>query len=233
MNGFRWISGLFLVIGMLFAVQSAAAHRPSFGDQQELTEIENIDISNAFYRQLGSPSQVDAYVFDAQAGERLHAGINIPALTGLEEYQVSVALFGPGLPEAGHDVLPEVHPEDLGALVFSPAVSEDFFEPFTQTRYWGRQQIDMDLPETGTYYLLVWSSEGKSGKYVLDVGEAEVFGPADLLRFPVWWLQARLYFGQGPVLALAGMLLLITAVAVITLRGGFTRLGKPRSQNEI
>ena len=63
---------------------------------------------------------------------------------GLEDYGVSVALFGPGLPTADYAALPPGSPADLGAAVFPTPPGADFFEPFTQTNYWGRQRLDVD-----------------------------------------------------------------------------------------
>ena len=102
-------------------------------------------------------------------------------------------------------------------MIFPSRVTEDFFEPFTQTNYWGRQEINLNLPSAGTYYLLVWQPDGKAGKYVLDTGRAEVFGPGDLFRFPIWWVRVHIFFGHGPWLALAAALILL-AVGLLVIR---------------
>jgi hypothetical protein len=205
---------------LITSVIPVSAHRPDWGDQNGATRIEDIQVSFAFYRELKTTDQVDVYEFDARAGEHLHAGINIPDLPELQDFGVSVAMFGPGLPaanESTHGSLPADHPEDLGMLVFESQKSENFFESFTQTNYLGRQQIEVDLPEDGTYYLLVWHPSGERGKYVLDVGRREVFGMGDLFLFPVWWIQARIYFGQGPqIIAVAFMVIMGAALALFT-----------------
>jgi len=198
----RFLPALIL---LLAAVPTASAHRPDWSSGEGATPIADIVTSWAYYRDLSGPEQVDVYAFTASAGDSLHAGINIPAIGGLERYGVTVALFGPGLPTANPADLPPGHPEGLGAIVFPTAVSEDFFEPFTQTNYWGRQQIDLTLPETGEYFLAVWHPGGAAGKYVLDVGTAEVFGPADLFQFPVWWVRVHAFFGHTPYLIAGGL----------------------------
>jgi hypothetical protein len=116
-----------------------------------------------------------------------------------------------------HDALPADHPEGLGGLVFLSQVSEDFYEPFTQTNYWGRQRVEMNLPESGTYYLLVWNPDGETGKYVMDVGREEVFGPADLFRFPIWWVRVHAFFGHTSYMISVG-LLMVSLLATIVLR---------------
>ncbi len=192
--------GAAVILGWLFtAAAPASAHRPVWGDgtANGVMPIENLSTSFAFYRDISAAAQAEVYTFEAKAGEHLHAGINIPAIPGLENYGVSVALLGPGLPAVNHALLPENHPENLGGLIFPTARGADFYEPFTQTNYWGRQRVELDLPQTGTYYLLVWQPDGLPGKYVLDTGSAEVFGPADLLAFPGWWVRVHMFFGES------------------------------------
>lgn len=205
-----------IMLVLLVPFSSASAHRPIWGEQYGPIEIPNLHTSFAVYRDL-STDQIDVFTFEAEAGQDLHAGIQIPAVDGLEEYEIRAALFGPGLPEADPEALPPDHPEDLGALVFPSRESAGYFEPFTLTSYWGRQEIDVSLPAEGTYYLLVWQPEGMPGKYVLDTGRAEVFEPADIFRFPVWWVRVHLFFGHGPTLALLAALILL-AVALLVLR---------------
>jgi hypothetical protein len=208
------IKRITFILILLVPLSSASAHRPIWGEQYGPIEIPDLRTSFAVYRNLDS-GQIDVYTFEAETGQDLHAGIQIPAVDGLEEYGVTAALFGPGLPEADSNTLPPDRPEDLGVLVFPSSVSADFFEPFTQTTYWGRQQIDLVLPADGAYYLLVWHPDGKPGKYVLDTGRAEVFEPADLFRFPVWWLRVHIFFGHGLALALTGALIAIAVVLVV------------------
>ena len=190
-----------VVIALSF-VSVASAHRPEWGEQGHVTEVSDIKTSRAYYRQLNSGMQVDIYSFTVGDDRSLHAGINIPAIAGLEDYQVSLALFGPGLSRNNHELLPPLHPEDLGTMIYPSSIGEDFFEPFTQTNYWGRQRMDINLPEPGKYYLVVWQPNGNSGKYVLDIGTEEVFGIDDILNFPVWWVKAHLFFEHGRMLGL-------------------------------
>jgi len=206
--------GIVLVTILFFAVPGASAHRPGWGNDSGATQIDNLSTSLAFYRELKAPAQVDVYTFQGQAGEHLHAGISIPAISRLESYGVNMALMGPGLPEADHEALPADHPEGLGAIIIPNTPGKDFFEPFTLTSYWGRQRIEFNLPASGTYYLLVWNPSGATGKYVMDTGEAEVFSPGDLLRFPVWWVRVHAFFGQG-MLMLASLLFFLGGIGTL------------------
>ena len=67
-------------------------------------------------------------------------------------------------------------------MIYPSSNGEDFFEPFTQAYYWGRQRVYINLSEPEKYYLVVWQPNGNNGKYVLDIGTEEVFGIGDILN---------------------------------------------------
>src|SRR5512136_2384989 len=93
--------GAAVLLGWLFAAAApASAHRPVWGDgtANGVMPIENLSTSFAFYRDLQAAAEAEVYTFEAKAGQHLHAGISIPAIRGLENYGVSMALLGPGLP---------------------------------------------------------------------------------------------------------------------------------------
>ncbi len=196
-----------LTLVLSIPMSSASAHHPMWSDE-DVTAIDDLTTSLAFYRDLPA-DKVHVYTFVGKQGQNLHAGINIPAVKGLESYSVTMALFGPGLTEADYDQLPPEHPEDLGALIFPSELTPDFFEPFTQTLYWGRQSIELRLPADGEYYLVIWQPEGLEGKYVFDSGRAEVFGFGDLFLFPIWWIRVHLFFGHGAYLLMGPAIILV------------------------
>jgi hypothetical protein len=231
----RSLTLLITILMSLFTASTVSAHRPATADAEGITSIPDATTSYAYYESLDSSGDVDIYTVSAEAGQFFHVGLNIPQIEGLETYGVSLALLGPGLPAVSSDALPNlphehsrdagVHSHDadatwldrlgmdsLSGIVAPSEKSAEFYEPFTQTRYWGRQVLELDLPETGPYYLLVWHPQGIGGKYVMDTGRAEVFGPSDLFRFPVWWVQTHIYFEHtaGLLAAAAGLVLIIT-----------------------
>ncbi len=179
----------------------AEAHRPQPAGS-ELTVVPDLETSYAFYRTLEG-GLIHRYLVAPVEEERLDAGVSIPDLEGLAGYEVWLALVGPGLP-TGSDVPFEV-PPGLGVVVAPPTDAGEFFEPFTQTRYRTGQRITQDLIAGQTYALVVWSEAEGPGKYVLDSGREERFGPTDLLRFPGWWVSVNAYFGHWWRLAAAGM----------------------------
>jgi hypothetical protein len=238
----RSISLIVTALISFFAANAASAHRPITGNPKGINAIPDPITSYAFYESLDTGGDVDIYGVFVEAGQFFHAGINIPQIDGLEDYEVSLALLGPGLPVLSDTALPAFphdHEENenahdhfdanswtdgldldgLTGIVVGSEESEDFYEPFTLTRYWGRQVVELDLLEAGTYYLLVWQPDGIAGKYVLDTGRAERFSLGDLFRFPVWWVQIHIYFEHtAGLIAGAAVILIITLGAVARLR---------------
>lgn len=203
--------GVGLLLMLLGATRRAFAHRPMPGNPGGVVELPDAELSYAFYQELTRPDQVDFYRVTAHAGARLQASINIPHLPALADYGVSLALVGPGLPDLDPAQLPAAARARLGdtaskGLVLPSQVSDSFQEPFTQTRYFGRQRLNMPAPADGSYMLLVWHPQGVPGKYVLSTGYRERFGPADLLRFPAWWVDVHRYYGDAPRNAVAAYL---------------------------
>lgn len=188
------IAAAVALAGSLLVVPNAWAHIPQWGDPGEENRLEDIDVSVAYYQQLAAGDQVDIFSFTGVAGQHLHVGVNIPAIDGLDDYGISIALLGPGLPSDDFGLLPSSYPEAPGAVVYPTTTGDDFFEPFTQTRYWGRQGIELELPADGTYYVLAWHPQGSPGKYVIDFGREESFGLTELLRLPYWWVRVHLFF---------------------------------------
>lgn len=227
------------LLALCLFVSPALAHRPVQGNNLGITEIESLTTSFAFYRELTNSSDVHLYSFEGKAGQFFHAGINIPEIRGLEDYGVSLALTGPGLAPLNlnelpfeNNLTPGIFPSlanrnpviaglrtgTLGGIIAPTIRSEDFFEPFTQTNYWGRQTLELTLPATGTYYLIVWNPNGQPGKYVMDTGTQEVFRPGDLFLFPKWWVDTHLYFEHMPYLLGGAATLLIGLAGVFILR---------------
>lgn len=201
---------LSIIFSQLLFVSTASAHRPDNSTNLEITEIQDSQTSFAFYRELTQENAIQVYQLSMQAGEFFHAGINIPQLIGLDDFGVNLALIGPGLPnsnlqtdlaaqglDTNNPTLKNILNQNTNGMIAESQVSADFYEPFTQTEYWGRQVLELDAPATGTYYLVTWHPEGQTGKYVLDTGTKEIFGFADLFLFPQWWWDAQVYFERG------------------------------------
>ena len=127
--------------------------------------------------------------------------------------------------EYAHDIgdLPFAIPPEMRALVVDyngPIPSSEFYEPFTQTSYWERQEIVINsLPSVGTYYLVVFDKSiiQGTGKYTLAVGEIEDFSALDFFTIiPSAWLDTKFFFEDyvSPTIAIS---LLVAVPALITI----------------
>ena len=73
--------------------------------------------------------------------------------------------------------------QGLVEIAPSGEAPESFFEPFSGTAYWERQEQRLRLPADGAYTVAVWHEEGASGRYVFVIGDKERPGGDPL--FPV------------------------------------------------
>lgn len=176
------------------AVALAVAHRPYFEEEDigpdAPWQVDDPTISTAIYATLESANDVDYFTFEEQVGQVILLALTIPQIEGQAEFAPTMALMGSGLPEAelpGH----VVRADDAGALEITPppGPAATFFEPFSRTSYWDRQEERVTLPADGGYVVAVWDPEGQLGRYVFVVGDKERLGgdPAFLLKMRDYW----------------------------------------------
>jgi hypothetical protein len=219
----------------------ANGHKPlkvvdSNNDFSTAKEIPNHKISWGIYEELSGGNDVHYYKFAADEGDRLYAQISIPKLEKFSTFVPSIALVGSNVTagnlEAGYSVREYAH--DIGDLPFAipPGMraivvdyngqipSSEFYEPFTQTSYWERQEIVINsLPSVGTYYLVVFdrSLMEDAAKYTLAVGEIEDFSLLDFFTIiPSAWLDTKFFFEDynSPTIAIS---LLVVVPSLITI----------------
>ncbi|MTI95856.1 MAG: hypothetical protein FH749_10295 [Firmicutes bacterium] len=217
----RFIVSLCLVLIILLVPGRAVAHRPIFAVENscpsEAIAINDPLISWAIYAEL-TPGAVDYYTFTAEEQLDFYAQMTIPTLKPETGFAPAFALVGPGLGEAPPD-FPGAVFQGHGVEVFLPTqIQRTFFEPFTQTRYWIRQEQRITLGP-GDYYLLVYNPEAEGGRYTLAVGEEEAWTWRDLLAFPQLWLRVRWWYNPFQTVAiLVGLGIIIGLVIRLLLR---------------
>ena len=246
-----------MIIFVLFtsSLQLVSGHKPLkvIGSNYEFStakQIPNHKISWQIYDELGGSDDVHYYKFAASDGESLYAQISVPKLEKFSTFVPSIAVVGSGLSavelEGGYSVRENAH--DVGDLPFGippwmsaivvdydgPIPSSEFYEPFTQTSYWERQEIVINsLPSIGTYYLVVFdrSLAQDEGKYTLAVGEIEDFSPLDFFTIILpAWLDTKLFFEDyiSPTIAIS-LLVTVTALIVIMLVKRLKRRDQPKT----
>lgn|GEM_PF-1847680 len=214
------------IVGIIFYSGAISVRQAVFVDNFKLTKenalnFDDPGLARTFYGELDAGNRkVQFFSFKAAKGDSIELKLNVPRLSGLENFRPSLALFGPGLPKpflSEFQKLPFSIPTDYGLVLSEndPQVRADrpqLDEPFTQTGYWDGQRIGRDFSEDGTYYVAVFSPGEQAGKYTLLTGDRAEAGLREIVGFPWLWLRLRFWFGQGFI-----VLILVIALA----SGGF------------
>ena len=197
---------LLLIFVILLFPAPAFAHKliPTDGSNTSIDsalQIPDPVVSWAMYEKLDG--NILYYEFEAEKGERLHASIVIPKLDGLENFTPSLALIGPSFALDSIEMtkaknnFPYTLPEGYNAIVFDyegKLPSTESYEPFGQITYWERQEVNLNIPVDGTYYLSVYDSDNNAGKLAVAIGYVEDFSAGDFVTIlPSAWLESR-YF---------------------------------------
>ena len=178
---------LLLSIALIFLSAPALSHQPYF-EEKDITEesawhIEDATISTAVYSTLETPDDVDYYTFAAASGQDILLSLTIPQIEGQEHFAPTMVLMGPGFPE-GPLTSKVISPKGVGILILPPPDNAtEFFEPFSRTSYWTRQEEYIVIPENGTLTVAVYDQENRIGRYVFVIGDREV--PGGDLAFPL------------------------------------------------
>lgn len=181
-----------LLVGVV--VTPALAHQPYFEDEDigaaNPWQIDDPTISTALYATLDSRDDVDYFSFEGLPRQVILLELTIPQIEGQENFAPTMALIGPGLPATN---LPDqvAVAEGAGVVVIEPppGPAPTFYEPFSRTSYWERQEQRVTLPAGGDYVVAVWHPGGEVGRYTFVIGEKEKFGGD--LTFP---LKMRSYW---------------------------------------
>ena len=183
-----WIAEI-SVIALLILLVPATAHQPFFEEKDFSANLPGLikdpTVSTAMYSTLETPDDVDYYSFNGSIGQSIMLSITIPQIPGQENFTPNMALIGPGLPSGDLSKNAAIaNPNDYGVLVLpSPANATPFFEPFSRTSYWTRQEVYVKLPANGSYSVAIWDDRGQVGRYVFVIGDREVLGGD--LAFPL------------------------------------------------
>lgn len=158
-----------LLVGILLASASAAAHVPRFGEEQRV--ISDTERSYAFFDAL-PPGGAHTWSFELEEGDLLVASVSVPVGSG---WTPDVRLVGPD-------------GEEL-ALEARDGVMLEVFTPYAGRQVAG---LDAQAPATGRYELTV---TGEGGAYALGFGRAERFTPLEWALVP--YESARIFLWEG------------------------------------
>ena len=230
------VLSLLAIVLILFNSAASSAHQTVFVDSlapgpDKALAFDQPDVDRIFYTNLNAPGKIDFYTFQANAGLAFKAKILIPRTDPNSKFRPALALFGPGLPQPDSSELYSVPfnlPLNNGLVTSVADKAQDdksdgvlyskYDESYTQANFWEGQTLLRQLPQSGTYYLVVFSPNNQTGKYALEVGDRDATGLKETLAFPVWWFGVRFWFGDGLTPAIVGLLILLLIAAIIFVR---------------
>lgn len=218
----RCIQTCWMVVCLMLAFPAVVhAHQPlqtsAPATRADPIVVSDHQVSRVALTQLTDPGEVDYYRFTVEKGEEIFGSMLIPKLDRLKDFHPAFALVGPELPTETEgipveDIL-ELR-EDEGVLValYRDEEPKVFFEPFTQTAYWQKQELRAVAPSDGEYYFAVFDPTRKMGKYVFCIGERDTWKMRDLLAMPVIWWRTRMFAEERiSTCSLVGLLVLTIA----------------------
>lgn len=190
------IRNLLIIIPVLFLIMPgrALAHQPRIV-HEDLTEITNPEVSQAFYGELHG----------AQAEYRINSA---------RDFRLYIGILVPDVPNIRKDIAAEIYrlkdgaKETVALLDGSRFKWTPFYERFAGDNYfWGPEYAADDsqkavvlkgrLVPGGDYRIRVFS-QNNQGKYVLVVGDLEEFPPKEMLSALSIVPQLKLrFFGEG------------------------------------
>jgi len=214
-----------LFIAFFFLTTAGSAHQPRIVSE-EMTHIENPEVSQAFYAELkGNP---DFYQIKSEAPFKLYVGILVPDLEGIDK-DVSVEITREDL-QIGEKLVQE-HENEEALIILSGLEYEwtRLYEPFGGDWYWEGPELrgnspEEELPEgikvnEGVYTIKVFSPDNQ-GKYALVVGEKEEFPLKEMVHtlFTLPKLKAE-FFERSPWTAYFNLVGVFLAISIGILIG--------------
>jgi Dehydrogenases with different specificities (related to short-chain alcohol dehydrogenases) len=212
---FRILIGL-LLIGLALIATPVWAHQPFFEETDIPPDrpwrIDDPSVSTAIYATLESATDVDVFAFDGRAGQAVYLSIVIPQIPGQENFAPTMALIGPGLPGEATALPAAVPVADEGVEMIPPpeGTPSTFFEPFTRTSYWERQERTVVLPADSLYRVAVWHPDEAGnltprGQAIIAHTPMGRFGePDDLVGTIIWLASPASAFVTGAVIPIDG-----------------------------
>jgi len=195
-----------LVCVLLSFAAAALAHQPRLIRDKPSVEVQNPEISQAFYAWLNGSAQ--SYYIRSETPFRLYVNLLVPDLPGIGKDYTAVIYKK----EASGE-------QALGKLEGQGFDWRPFFEPFGGDRYLLGPEWDRSV-EAGTYIVVV-TNPGLRGKYALAVGKKEKFPPGEWIRTARVLPQLkREFFEKSPLKAyfnLTGVVFLLIAAGAIAL----------------
>ncbi len=190
----------FLVIAVLAIANNVSAHQPRIVEDNKVIEIQNPDISQAFYGELkGEPA---IFKINLSQSQTIYFGILVP-----------------DLPNISKDISAEIISSTGKQAVLDGLNSQwtQFYEEFAGDNYWQGPDAKVNLA-VGENIIKIYNTNNR-GKYVLVVGEKELFPIKEMLKAGIVLPQLKVNFFEKPFWSIfegkVGKFFLIAFVLII------------------
>lgn len=215
------------LLTLYFLFSPVFAHVPVFGGEgkslEEAIFVEDPLKSRVLYGQLSGGGDVRYYSFEMEKGERIRLGLIVPVEPGARDFP-DLVLMGPGLlseegsGEAAELPEPVEIPEGNGAVVVPGSRPKSAtYEGFTPSAFYSLARLDLEAPESGTYYAAVNSPPG-GGNYGVVLGYLESFSLKEWLLIPLDQIRIYRWEGQSLFFIFTPLLLTLAMGFLIILR---------------
>jgi hypothetical protein len=198
-----------LLLSLAFS-GTAYAHNPRMVESGAVTNIQDPEVSQAFYGILsGKPQQ---YFINTLDPIRLYAGLLVPDIPGAtKDFSAEITQVGKFVNGAGQNASGEKvtgfagKKTSLSTLDGTKTEWKRFYEEFGGDWYWrGPETAPIGSPTAaspaGLYEIKV-SNPGNQGKYVLVVGDQEKFPPREIWNALLTMPHVKAFFGKSPYTA--------------------------------
>ncbi|MEO8224013.1 MAG: hypothetical protein ABI661_04355 [Gammaproteobacteria bacterium] len=173
-------------IALASLATAVEAHVP-FIEEADYTDekpyvVHDVGNSKSIHARIATPGDVDVYRIEVTTPARIFTKTDVPWCPQYENFGVTYALAGPGLP-APTMPLPVALPKGFGAVVVRDSSGrgrETWVEPFSGRKFWLGAEYALDPAPAGTYTMIVWNERGQTGDYIAVIGEAEIFNAPEI-----------------------------------------------------
>jgi hypothetical protein len=168
------------IVSILSCPLGVFAHQPRIVDTEKIY-VTKPEVSKAYYAKLsGKPH---TYIISVNSAIDLYVNVLFPHKEGAKK-NITVNVF------KGE--------QSIGSLSSGEVDWKKFFEPFGQSMYWQGPELKKNV-EAGKYKILVQSKE-KNLKYVLAIGETEVWNGIDSINAILLIPELkRNFFEESPI----------------------------------
>ena len=182
-------------------------------DLDSALHIDDPHVSYAFYGKLDQ-HRSEWFRFNGMRDSTVFVQLLVPETVDLQTISMRAMLIGPGLPDSAKTM---VLPKGYGTTTveLNPESAGRYYEKFTQVGYHASPPLRIKLPADGAVGIVV---NGSEAPYVLAVGTRESFGPGDIVRFPIWWRNAREHAGLPVWYGLVIFGLIVVGIAYLLIR---------------